>query len=111
LCHAGSPYDRSRIGINEWSDKLTHLSRLPNVFCKLSGLGMFDHQWTQESISPIVEICLEQFGAERCMFGSNFPVDKLYSDYQTVVAAYKSMIPNDIHAQFFDVTAKRFYKF
>jgi predicted TIM-barrel fold metal-dependent hydrolase len=65
------------------------MASLPNVYCKISGPGMFDHVWTVESIRPIVESCIEIFGAERCMFGSNFPVDKLYSNYTSVWRAFE----------------------
>lgn len=110
LCHAGSPHDRSTEGLRHWENSLRHLSRLPNVFCKLSGLGMFEHDWTPQSIRPIVETCLEQFGAERCMFGSNFPVDSLSSSYAQIVEAYEALVPDDVHLALFGETARRFYR-
>ena len=110
LCHAGSPYDRSADGISAWADMLKPLSALPNVTGKLSGLGMFDHTWTEASIEPVVAVMLDQFGAERLMFGSNFPVDSLYSDYETLVKAYKSLLPKEMHDQIFGKTASRFYR-
>lgn len=109
LCHAGSPHDRSATGIARWAHALTALSQRPNVVCKLSGLGMFDHHWTPDTIRPIVETCLDQFGAARCMFGSNFPVDRLYSDYQTLHDAYRALVPFQDHAAVFGATAARFY--
>lgn len=111
LCHAGSPHDRSRAGLAEYAQNLGTLSALPQVRCKISGLGMFDHTWRVETIRPIVEICLDQFGAERAMFGSNFPVDSLYSDYATLHAAVAEIIPKDMHVEVFDRTAHRFYGF
>lgn len=110
LCHAGSPHDRSMRGIKSWTARLKHLSALPQVNCKLSGLGMFDHGWTPEGFRPIVNTCLEQFGAERLMFGSNFPVDKLYSDYRTLSQAYHKLVPQEAHTAVFCETAARFYK-
>lgn len=109
LCHAGSPHDRSRAGIAAWAGKLRQLSALPNVTCKLSGLGMFEHNWTQESIRPLVDTCLEQFGPERCMFGSNFPVDSLYSGYAALAEAYRALVPAKQQALVFGRTAERFY--
>ena len=76
LCHAGSPHDRTPKGLEVYAEQLREMSRLSNVTCKLSGLGMFDHGWTTDSIKTIIGICLKQFGENRCMFGSNFPVDK-----------------------------------
>ncbi|MGR3838441.1 MAG: amidohydrolase family protein [Cognatishimia sp.] len=109
LCHAGSPHDRSPLGLANWAEALKSLSGLDNVTCKLSGLGMFDHDWQAESFRAIVETVLGQFGADRVMFGSNFPVDKLYSDYPTLIAAYRALIPLEMHEQVFDNTARAFY--
>lgn len=88
LCHCGSPWDQSASGLRMWRHGLETLAALDNVHCKISGLGMFDHEWTCDSIRPVVETVIDVFGTERTMFGSNFPVDKLHADYSTVWAAY-----------------------
>ncbi|TMV09030.1 amidohydrolase [Ruegeria sediminis] len=110
LCHAGSPHDRSPAGLRNWAGELGRLARLPNVVCKLSGLGMFEHNWTRDSIAPIVETCLDAFGANRCMFGSNFPVDSLYSDYAAIVRAQESLVPAEHHERVFSANAAKFYR-
>ncbi|WP_171170241.1 amidohydrolase [Ruegeria sp. HKCCA0370] len=110
LCHAGSPYDRTPQGLRRWADELTALSNLPHVFCKLSGLGMFDHNWHAESVSPIVSTCLSQFGADRCMFGSNFPVDSLTSTYNETVSRHETLIPGAMLDDVFRGTSERFYR-
>ncbi len=109
LCHAGSPHDRSETGLKAWSEQLEHLSRLPNVWCKISGLGMFQPDWREADFLPIVSACLRQFGPERCMFGSNFPVDSLYSDYGHLVRAIKNAVPSAAHREVFGATAQGFY--
>ncbi len=109
LCHVGSPHDRSDGGLKTWSAALRHLSGLPQVTCKLSGLGMFEHDWTAESVRPIVETVLDQFGPDRLMFGSNFPVDSLYCDYATLVTAHRHLVPAPLHDAVFAGTARRFY--
>lgn len=109
LCHAGSPHDRSAQGIQKWADALKTLSDLPQLYCKLSGLGMFDHNWSAESVAPIVSTCLSQFGGDRCMFGSNFPVDSLSSTYADLVSRHQTLIPSKHQADVFGNTAKRFY--
>ncbi|MCC1492964.1 amidohydrolase [Cognatishimia sp. F0-27] len=111
LCHAGSPHDRTRDGLAAWAEALRALSALPTVTCKLSGLGMFDHGWTVESIRPIVDTVLDQFGPDRVMFGSNFPVDSLSSDYATLRNAYEALIPDAAKQAVFGDTAVRFYGF
>jgi predicted TIM-barrel fold metal-dependent hydrolase len=109
LCQAGSPHDRSSDGLARWTGELAALSDLPQVRCKLSGLGMFDHDWVSESFRPIVETCLDQFSPNRVMFGSNFPVDKLYSDYATLMQAFRDIVPREMHQAVFNNTAVDFY--
>lgn len=70
---------------------------------------MFEHDWTAETIRKIVEECLDQFGPERVMFGSNFPVDKLYSGYKKIADAYRMIIPGNMQAQVMRGTAAKFY--
>ncbi len=113
LCHCGSPWDRSADGLDGWRRGLRALARLPNVYCKISGLGMFDHRWNTESIRPIVLDVLDIFGVERCMLGSNFPVDKLYGDYVNLWAAYASITASLTAAErrlLYAENARRFYR-
>lgn len=58
---------------------------------KMSGLGMFDHSWSKESIKPYIQACIEEFGVQRCFFASNFPVDKLLSSYTALYAAFHAV--------------------
>lgn len=111
LCHAGSPHDRTPAGIDAWARELRLLSDVPQVTCKLSGLGMFERDWTTQTIRPLIETCLDQFGPDRCMFGSNFPVDSLYSDYATLLAAYEEIVPEAMKPAVFGGTARAFYGF
>lgn len=112
LCHCGSPWDQSKVGLAAWREGLQLLASLPNVYCKISGLGMFDHDWSVDSIRPIVESCVDIFGPTRCMFGSNFPVDKLHASYSDVWQAFeeitKGLIESD-QTQLFGATARAFY--
>ncbi len=89
LCHCGSPWDQSTSGLASWRDGLRRLASYPDVYCKISGLSMFDHQWRVDSIQSIVDSCIEIFGADRCMFGSNFPVDKLHKTWDEIWGAYE----------------------
>lgn len=113
LCHCGSPWDQTPSGLDAWRHGLQQLAALPDVHCKLSGFGMFDHEWSVDSIRPLVESCLEIFGVERCMFGSNFPVDKLYSSYARIWNAYDditSALEDDDRDRLFRRNARRFYR-
>lgn len=113
LCHCGSPWDQSPGGLESWRAGLQLLASLPNLYCKISGLGMFNHKWTIDDIRPIVETCIEVFGPDRAMFGSNFPVDKLHAGYDRVWGAFEEIVaPLDdaTQAQLFGATAKKFYR-
>ncbi|MDJ0938732.1 MAG: amidohydrolase family protein [Woeseiaceae bacterium] len=113
LCHCGSPWDQSDAGLAAWRDGLRLLASLPNVVIKISGLGMFDHDWSVDSIRPIVESCVEIFGPERAMFGSNFPVDKLHGSYDRVWGAFETIVAGldgDDQERLFGGTATEFYR-
>ncbi|MXX66440.1 MAG: amidohydrolase [Chloroflexi bacterium] len=86
--HTGSPRGRTREYIADWRRGIATAAGAGNVWCKLSGLGMTDHEWSTDSIRPFIEYCIETFGVERCFFGTNWPVDSLFSSYEAVVAAY-----------------------
>ena len=55
---------------------------------------MGDNSWTIQSIRPYVETCLELFGIERSLFSTNWPIDSLWSDFGTVVKAYREITKN-----------------
>ena len=109
LCHAGSPYNRTEEGITSWASDLNHLSKLSNVSCKLSGLGMFDHNWTQSTVAPIVTTVMDQFGPTRVMFGSNFPVDSLSSSLDVLFKRLTNIIDEKYFDDVFFNTAQRIY--
>lgn len=113
LCHAGSPGDAGVEGFDDWRRGIRELAALPNVWCKLSGFAMFDHAWTVDSIRPYVLECIAAFGPGRCMFGSNFPVDRLYSSYRETWTAYLKLIAGfseDERDRMLYGNARAFYK-
>ena len=77
--------------LSAWRAGLKALAESPNVCCKVSGLGMFNPGWTAADLRPIVLTVIEVFGPQRVMFGSNFPVDKLYNSYEALWDAYVSI--------------------
>jgi len=113
LCHCGSPWDQSAAGLRTWRAGLGRLARLPDVYCKISGLSMFNHDWALDDIRPIVESCIDTFGPTRCMFGSNFPVDKLHNSWDEVWFAYEEIAGQYTRreqAYLFGETAATFYR-
>ena len=110
LCHAGSPWDRDQGSFDEWTSGLEKFAQVPNATCKLSGLGMFDPEWTKDSLAPVIHAVLQTFGPERVMWGSNFPVDKLYRDYRYLFETVWARVPTAWRRKVFGENAARFYR-
>lgn len=112
--HTGMFVDRDRVeGWRAWRDGLRTLAACPNVFLKISGLGMFDHAWTVESIRPYVLQAIDTFGVERCMFASNFPVDGLHATYRAIWTAFADVVAgagDDERAALMRDNARRIYR-
>jgi predicted TIM-barrel fold metal-dependent hydrolase len=111
--HTGMPRDRSPDGVVAWRRGLRLVAEQPHVSLKLSGFAMFDPEWTVDSIRPFVLESIEIFGAQRCMLGSNFPVDKLHRSYAAIFDAFRSLTadlsPAEQRAIFHD-NAQRIYR-
>jgi len=88
-----------------WSRNMADVAACPNVFVKLGGLGMLrcGFEWhtrpapptsaeLAEATAPYFRFCIERFGANRCMFESNFPVDKISSGYCVLWNSFKRVI-------------------
>jgi predicted TIM-barrel fold metal-dependent hydrolase len=108
-----------------WKDELAELARCENVVAKLGGLAMPDNGfWAIGGDRPDVEAFLaaqdrwyhhaiECFGPSRCMFESNFPVDKMSVDYQVVWAAFEQIAArydSDEQDDLLAGTARRVYR-
>jgi predicted TIM-barrel fold metal-dependent hydrolase len=114
LNHAGMWADRDLAGWRQFKAGLKTLAAQPNIAVKISGFAMNDPNWTVESIRPQVFEVLEAFGVERSMFASNFPVDKLSSDYKTVWTAFATITAAMSEAEkaaLFRDNARKFYRF
>jgi predicted TIM-barrel fold metal-dependent hydrolase len=92
LDHAGFPLERTDEYFESWKGGMETLAEAGNAWCKISGLGMGDNEWTVESLRPWVLHCIEAFGVDRCFFGTNWPVDKMYSTYSQLIDAYAELI-------------------
>lgn len=90
LQHAGMLEDLTPRGREVWRSGMAKLARCPNVVSKLSGLGTFIHRNDDAHIAGILNETIALFGAERCLFGSNFPVEKLWTTYGALVDAYRA---------------------
>ncbi len=87
LLHAGMLEDQSAHGWAAWREGMRRLAGCPNVVVKLSGLGTFIHRCDAEAWLPVIRETVAMFGPKRCLFGSNFPIEKLWTDYGAIVDA------------------------
>jgi predicted TIM-barrel fold metal-dependent hydrolase len=92
LEHAGMLEDMTPRGWQLWREGMMALAECPNVNVKLSGLGTFVHACRAEVMGPIVRAAVTMFGADRCFYGSNFPIEKLWTDYDTLYRTFRNTI-------------------
>ena len=100
--------------LDNWEDNFRAAAKFPNVYCKISGMVTeADWQnWKPADLKPYVEIALEVFGPDRCMYGSDWPVCELAGTYEQVIGAARevlSSLSETEQAQVFGGTAKKFY--
>jgi predicted TIM-barrel fold metal-dependent hydrolase len=113
LDHAGLPLRRDDEYLASWRRELASLAEAPNVVVKVSALGMGDPRWTLDSLRPLVLSCIDIFGVERTIFGTNWPVDRLFSSYPDVVNAYAEIIAGFSIAEqtaMFSANAERIFR-
>jgi len=112
--HTGLPSNRNDVGISAWSEAIEKIARQPNVMIKISGLGRINQPWTIESNRGIVLRTLDIFGTDRCMFASNFPVDRLCGDFGTIIQGFREIVktlPENKISALFHGNAARIYRF
>ena len=92
LNHTGLPADRTNEGLRAWKSAMATLATCPNVTVKISGLGQPGAPWTVAANSDIVRTTIDLFGAARCMFASNFPVDSLCATFDTIFNGFSEIV-------------------
>ena len=113
LQHAGMLEDLSPQGRAAWRAGMAQLAKCPNVVSKLSGLGTFIHRNDATHIADIMKDTIALFGAERCLFGSNFPIEKLWTTYRELVDAHRTaaaQLRAEQREAMFGTTAMRVYR-
>ena len=111
--HTGMPLDRNSAGLARWRDGMRALAQLDHVSVKLSGLGLVDHAWTTQSISPFILETIELFGTGRCMVASDAPTDKLFAPLDRVMTAHAEILAGfngDERRDMFGRNAARIYR-
>jgi predicted TIM-barrel fold metal-dependent hydrolase len=132
LCHVGGPlgygpYAGKRDEVfASWHAKITALATCPNVVVKLGGLinrlAAYDYRALPAPVSsaelaafwrPYMETCIERFGPDRCMFESNFPVEKMGISWAVLWNAFKRTAADASASEklaLFSGTARRVYR-
>ena len=114
LDHCGKPNIKSK-NIKNWSEDIKTLAQNQHINCKLSGL-LTEADWlnfTENQIFECFDIVFDEFGVDRIMYGSDWPVvsvSRPYSDWFILVNKYLSQFSELAQQQFFSGNAERFYK-
>lgn len=92
VVHTFLPIDRSADGLAAWRRAMERVAAYPNVAVKVSGLGEPGKPWTLESQGPVIRDAISIFGADRAMFASNFPVDRIVGTFQTIYDGFRAAV-------------------
>lgn len=113
LEHVGWPHGTTPEHIAAWSSEMAEIAAVPNVYCKLSGLEMVVHRNDLDMFRRFFDTALRLFGAERCMLGSNLPIDLSYgtgAELLNVFEAIASAHSKDEAKHLYVRTAERAYR-
>ncbi len=92
LIHAGMLVDREEETVRRWRAGMRRLAELPNVVVKLTGQGTFVHRLDPDLLRLTVDEVMQLFGPQRALFGTNFPVEKLWTTMPLLVEAWKDAL-------------------
>ena len=123
LLRVGPYANRDDEVLPEWRRGVAEVAQCPNIIMKLGGVGQlrYGYYWHDretaigsgelaEALGPLMNHCIQQFGPDRCMFESNFPVDKVSYSYNVVFNAFKLLSqgysPSERAAMFHDTAAR-----
>lgn len=110
--HCSSPIDRDAPGLARWRDGLAAMARAPNVSIKLSNVPAYAGAPTVEAMRTVVEPVLAAFGAERCLWGSDYPVARKTLPYGEGLRLFRGAIsglPPADQAAILNGNARRIY--
>lgn len=112
--HCGTPVDRDEAGLARWRAGLALMAAQPNVAIKVSNFGAYATERTPEGFRRAVLTCVEAFGTDRAMFGTDYPVGRRALSYAENFAVFAHAIaafsPDEQEALFCG-NARRYYRF
>ena len=94
LDHIGKPNIQQAAFDKNWANNIRELAKREHVYCKLSGMvtEVKDADWNIELLQPYFDTVLDAFGSQRLLFGSDWPVCLLRSDYHQWVSAVQRLL-------------------
>lgn len=112
--HCAKP-DIKNKKVDDWKKEMIAIAKLPNVFCKVSGLLTETNwkQWKAQDFYPYLDVIFDSFGAERIFFGSDWPVVLLsgaYTDWKELLMVYMNNFSPGERDKVFGLNAAKFYK-
>jgi predicted TIM-barrel fold metal-dependent hydrolase len=111
--HTGLPADRSPEALAAWRRALEGVAVQQNVAIKISGIGRPGLPWQIEANAPVIRDAVKIFGADRAMFASNFPVDSLVGEFDTIFSGFLAATaerPEQDRDKLFHDNAVRIYR-
>jgi len=112
LDHFGWPDDLSNAGRRAHQALLQRVADEPNVATRIDAIGTIFRDWDTDTLRPWLRGVVEAFGAERCMLGSDLPIETLRSGFSDLYAAYDTIFDSyseDDRRLLFGDTARRLY--
>jgi predicted TIM-barrel fold metal-dependent hydrolase len=113
LEHLGLPDPAGDVGLRTWRAGVATLAQLPHARAKLSAFSWLGNPRDEGAVRRVVSDLLELFGPDRCMVGSNFPVERLAGDFSSLYELVLACLQDLSAEQRADVlagTAQRFYR-
>ncbi len=112
LVHAGMLTGLETSTVDQWTEALRQLVSRENVFIKVSGLNTFARHLDEALMTHVTDTVIDMFGVDRCFYGSNYPVERMWTPLDDYTSAQKRAMAKRSdaeNAKFFHDTAKAFY--
>jgi predicted TIM-barrel fold metal-dependent hydrolase len=113
LLNLGWPVKSDLDYLSEWQNRLSQLAQYPNVFLKISCIGLIFQKNNENMILPYIKEAIRLFGVERCMVGSNYPPDSIYLSFDDIFYIFRkalSAYSDSDQQKIFYGNAKRIYR-
>ncbi len=110
--HFGWPENLSEEGLAAHGERLSAIASAPNTATRIDAIGTIFGDWTTDRIRPWLRVAVDAFGPERCMLGSDLPIERLRSGFGRLYDAYRAIfsdLTDGSRDALFGATAARWY--